>query len=66
MQTQDAIRIVSQSLAEKTDFDAKACDAIDVLARRLENLKAMSPLFENISFSQHAEELAHRHLAVSA
>lgn len=64
MQTQNPIEIVSQSLQKKRNFDGKTCDAIETLARRLEKLKAMSPLFENVSFSQQLESFARDHAAV--
>jgi hypothetical protein len=54
----DHFKVVKDSLSGTRPIDEETFSSVAVLAQRLETLKRIGPLFDDVTFSQEAEELA--------
>jgi len=54
----DHFKVVTDSLSGTRPIDEETFSSVAVLAQRLETLKRTGPLFDDVTFSQEAEELA--------
>ncbi len=54
----DHFKVVSESLSGQRAIDEDTLSSVAVLAERLERLKRTSSMFDGITFSPQAEELA--------
>lgn len=58
----DHFKVVNESLSGTRAIDEDTFSSVAVLAERLERLKRTSSMFDNITFSPQAEELACREM----
>ena len=58
-------QIVREVLNDERVIDEKTCEAMAVLAERLERVKRMDKVFSGISFSPAVKRLAKRKIAIS-
>jgi hypothetical protein len=65
MQIESPVQILQQRLAGPCAMDEAALSAAAVLAERLQQLKALSPMFAGVSFSPDVEALLTADLAAA-
>jgi hypothetical protein len=64
-QMQEPVEVLRQRLSGERFVDEDVISSVVVLADRLERLKAISPMFEAVSFSPDVEALMKANLAMT-